>query len=361
MNYLNLFPPLALAMLMSGCESNPSTPTAAAAPADPTRAAMSDGERAYNAGDDVKALAIFLPLAQGGSAAAQFRVARIYTRGKGVPVNEAQSCDWWEALANQSAPNAATAAVNLGLCFESGKGRTQSYAQATQWYRKAADGGNAYGMYNLGLAHEYGRGEAQSFDVAANWFRKALAAKLEPGDKVDAQRHLKRCDNNVGAARGDPQALYDLAIDLMNGHKPEVKDERRAMAMMREAATRGTAPDAWYIYGAWLHSGMGGGKADVSQAATWIKKAADAGNESARISYADSQLCGIGVKKDVAAAERLLRQTIDSGRWLAMSKLSFWYQNGVCGYRKDAALSAEWRARADAAQRAESERKTSGK
>lgn len=155
MRYSNLFPPLALAMLLVGCESNPATPTLAAPPADPMRAAVTEGERAYNAGDDAKALAILLPLAQGGNAAAQFRVARIYTRGKGVPVNEAQSCHWWEALASQNAPNAATAAVNLGLCFESGKGRAQSHPQALLWYRKAADGGNAYGMFNLGLAHEY--------------------------------------------------------------------------------------------------------------------------------------------------------------------------------------------------------------
>lgn len=361
MNYIHFVLPAAMAMLLLGCESNPSTPTVVAPATDPARAALAEGERAYNAGDDAKALAIFLPLAQNGNPSAQFRVARIYKRDKGVPVNEAQSCNWWEAAANNSAQNAATAAVNLGLCFESGEGRVQSYPQATQWYRKAADGGNAYGMYNLGLAHEYGRGAAQSFEAAAEWFRKALASKMDAGDSVDARQHLKRCDNNVGAARGDPQAQYDLAIDLMNGHKPEVKDERRAMTMMRDAATRGSSPEAWYMYGSWLHIGMGGGKADVSQAATWTKKAADAGNESARISYADSQLCGIGVKKDVAAAERLLRQTIDSGSWLAMSKLSFWYQNGVCGYRKDAALSAEWRARADTAQRAESERKTPGK
>ena len=63
---------------------------------------------------DAKALAIFLPLAQGGNPTAQFRVARIYTRRKGVPVNETQSCNWWEALANQNAQNAAIAASLIG-------------------------------------------------------------------------------------------------------------------------------------------------------------------------------------------------------------------------------------------------------
>ena len=357
MNYIHFVLPAAMAMLLLGCESNPSTPTVVAPATDPARAALAEGERAYNAGDDAKALAVFLPLAQNGNPSAQFRVARIYKRDKGVPVNEAQSCNWWEALANQSAPNAATAAVNFGLCFESGKGRAQSYPQAVLWYHKAADGGNAYGMHNLGLAYKYGRGAAQSFEAAADWFRKALAAKIEPGDNADTQRHLKRCENNIGAARGDPQAQYDMAIDLMNGHKPEVKDERRAMAMMREAATRGTSPEAWYIYGAWLHGGMGGVKYDLAQAAVWTKKAADSGHEAARIRYAGILACGIGVKKDLPAGERLLRQAIEAGSWLAMSDLSQWYMTGSCGFKKDAALSAEWRARADASQRSETERR----
>ena len=251
--------------------------------------------------------------------------------------------------------------VNLGLCFESGKGRAQSPAQAAQWYRRAADGGNAYGMYNRGLAYVYGRGVAQSFDVAADWFRKALAVKLEPGDNGDAQRHLKRCENNVGAARGDPQAQYDLAIDLMSGHKPEVKDQSRAMAMMREAATRSNNPDAWFIYGSWVHGGMGGVKYDLAQAAVWIKKAADSGHEEATIRYADILLCGVGVKKDLIAGERILKQAIDRGSWIAMGTLSRWYQNGDCGFRKDAAISAEWRAKGEAAQLVEADRRVQRK
>lgn len=340
--------------LLAGCETTPQREVATAPPADPVRAAMMAGDQAYRTGDDAKALTHYLPLARSGLREAQYRVAFIYSRNKGVPPNDTEACNWWEAAGNQGDT---TSANNLGRCFESGKGRSQSYPLAAQWYRRAADGGDAYGMYNLGLAYEYGRGVAQSFEIAASWFRQALVVKMEPGDTSDANRHFKRSMNNVDAARGVPQAQFDLAIDLLNGHEPEVKDERRAMAMMREAATRGTLPEAWYTYGSWLHIGMGGVKSDVTQGAAWVKKAADAGNEAARISYADSQLCGIGVKKDIAAAERLLKQTIDSGSWLAMGKLSFWYQNGVCGYRKDAALSSEWRAKSEVAQLAETDKR----
>lgn len=151
-------------------------------------------------------------------------------------------------------------------------------------------------------------------------------------------------------ARGDPQASFDLAIDLMNGHTPEVKDQARAVGAMRQAATRGNVPEAWFVYGSWLHGGMGGIQSDLPQAAVWIKKAADTGHETARIRYANILLCGIGIMKDAAAGERLLRATVASGSWLAMSELSQWYATGGCGFKKDATLSSEWRAKADAAQ-----------
>lgn len=344
-----------LLALLSACESNPPQPVAPAPPADPAQAAMQAANNAYRTGDDGKALPLYLPLARGGNREAQVRVAHIYSRNKGVAVNAAESCNWWEAAANQQDADAAN---NIGHCFESGKGRGQSHASAATWYRRAADGGSAYGMYNLGLAYEFGRGVAQSFEMAADWFRKSLAAKMDAGDAVDAQRHLKRSMNHVGAARGDPQAQFDLAIDLFNGHDPEVKDERRAMAAMREAATRGNSPEAWYMYGSWTHMGLGGTKSDVQQAAVWIKKAADTGHEAASIRYADILLCGIGVRKDIAGGERTLRQAIDRGSWQAMGTLSRWYQNGDCGFRKDAALGTEWRNKSDAAQRAEAERRS---
>jgi uncharacterized protein len=350
----------AVGIALSACESNPPKPnvtvSASTSATDPGKPALSEAYNAYQSGDDARALTLFLPHARNGLREAQVRVAQIYSRNRGVPPNPTESCNWWEAAALQGD---AVGANNLGRCYEIGSGRGKSDANAAIWYRRAADGGNAYGMYNLGLAYEYGRGVSQSFATAADWFRRALNAKLAPGDNPDAERHLRRSMNNVNAEKGDPQAQFDLAIDLFNGHKPEVKDERRAVAMMREAATRGTSPEAWYTYGSWIHGGVGGLKSDLPQAATWIKKASDAGHESARIRYANILLCGIGVKRDLVGAERLLRATIDSGSWLAMSEYSEWHNRGDCGFKKNAALGSEWRAKADAAQIESVKRRTS--
>ena len=74
-----------------------------------------------------------------------------------------------------------------------GRGVKQDYAQAAQWYRKAADQGNARAQYNLGTLYEAGNGVEKDVDKAVEWFRKA-AKQGEPGrgeanraDRKDAE------------------------------------------------------------------------------------------------------------------------------------------------------------------------------
>ena len=42
----------------------------------------------------------------------------------------------------------AVAQFNLGLMYDKGQGVRQDYAQAVQWYRKAAEQGDAQAQYN---------------------------------------------------------------------------------------------------------------------------------------------------------------------------------------------------------------------
>lgn len=44
------------------------------------------------------------------------------------------------------------------------------------WYRKAADAGDAAGMFNLGIMYEDGRGMPRDDAQALSWFRKAADA-----------------------------------------------------------------------------------------------------------------------------------------------------------------------------------------
>ena len=73
--------------------------------------------------------------------------------------------------------------------YEKGRGGLpKDDVQALNWYRKAADAGEAYSMTKLGMMYQNGRGGLpQDNAQAASWYRKAA----ENGD-ADAQSALKR-------------------------------------------------------------------------------------------------------------------------------------------------------------------------
>ena len=57
-------------------------------------------------------------------------------------------------------------------------------AKAVEWYRKAAENGNATAQKNLGVCYEYGRGVTLSKATAAEWYRKAADQGNENAKKA---------------------------------------------------------------------------------------------------------------------------------------------------------------------------------
>ena len=74
----------------------------------------------------------------------------------------------------------------MGLLYGEGHGVAQDYAKAIEWYRKAADGGNARAMFNIGALYEDGHGVHTDHAKAMEWYRKAA----DLGDQL-AIDHLK--------------------------------------------------------------------------------------------------------------------------------------------------------------------------
>ena len=113
------------------------------------------------------------------SAKAEIKIS--YTN-QGVPQDYAQAADWYRKAADQGV---ARAQFNLGVLYDQGQGVPQDYAQAADWYRKAASQGIADAQYNLGLAYDQGRGVPQDYAQAVDWYRKAA----DQGN-ADAQLNL---------------------------------------------------------------------------------------------------------------------------------------------------------------------------
>jgi TPR repeat protein len=74
---------------------------------------------------------------------------------------------------------------HLGLKYANGQGKTQDYAQAAEWYRKAADQNHFLAQFNLGMMYAYGQGVARDAVQSRLWLDKAA----QQGD-AGAQFHL---------------------------------------------------------------------------------------------------------------------------------------------------------------------------
>lgn len=102
-------------------------------------------------------------LAEDGNAEAQSKLGICYEFGKGVTQSYSEAVKWYQKAAEQGN---AEAQANLGVCYQNGNGVTQSYSKAVELYRKSADQGNPIGQNNLGLCYDNGLGVEQSYKEA---------------------------------------------------------------------------------------------------------------------------------------------------------------------------------------------------
>jgi len=114
----------------------------------------------------------------------------------------------------------------------------QSYAEAAQWYRRAAERGQAQAQNNLAVLYEKGQGVPQDLKVAANWYRSAA-------DQGHAQ-----AQNNLGVLYGNGRGVtqdmkeayiwFTLAASRGNPSAPENRDfaDRRLTPEEREQAQK---------------------------------------------------------------------------------------------------------------------------
>ena len=110
--------------------------------------------------------------AEQGDAAAQCYLGICYQTGQGVPQDYAEAVKWFRRAADQ---NDDTAQCYLGFCYQSGLGVPQEYGQAAKWFREAAERGDPAAQFNLGVLYETGQGVPQNYAEAYKWFNIAAA------------------------------------------------------------------------------------------------------------------------------------------------------------------------------------------
>jgi TPR repeat protein len=86
----------------------------------------------------------------------------LYATGEGVARDYAEAREWWEKAADKGD---ARAMAEIGLLYFN----AQDYVRAREWYEKAADKGEALGMFRLGRLYHL----AQDYTKAREWYQKA--------------------------------------------------------------------------------------------------------------------------------------------------------------------------------------------
>ena len=223
---------------------------------------LGDAAESEDPSDEVKHLKA---LAKDGDVDAQIKLARILAEGDGVPKDLKAAVIWCGRAIEQNSPEAQ---FLLGYWFDKGKMVVErDYAQAVEWYQRAADQGHAGGQW--GLACMY----CQGFGVP--------------------------------------------------------KDEALAADLMRRSACQGYA-DAQCEMG-WMYETGTGVPVNFAESARWTRLAADQGQAVAQAGIATKYHHGEGVPKDIVEAARWGRLAADQGNATGLIQLSNMYLDGkIC-------------------------------
>ena len=146
------------------------------------------GANAYEAGDYATAIKEWKPLAEQGSAIAQYFLGALYDYGEGVFQDYPEAVKWYRLSAEQG--NASAQNI-LGLMYENGNGVLKDTSEAVKWHRLSAEQGNASAQGDLGAMYANGNGVLQDNITSHMWYNIASANGNEKaGAKRDKREGL---------------------------------------------------------------------------------------------------------------------------------------------------------------------------
>ena len=244
---------------------------AAALIADNAGDTLNEGYDAYERGDYSAAFRAWRPLAEVGSAEAQYNLGYMYDYGEGVPVDDVQAAHWYRRAAEQGH---VTAQFNLGVMYTYGEGVAQDAGEAAYWYREAAEQDHTGAQYELAYMYDEGIGIPLDDAQAVTWYRRA-------------------------AEQGNPSAQLNLGYMYDAGEGVPV-DYAEALYWYTRAADQGLAI-AQYNIGVMYRDGAGVTQ-NYDEAIAWFELAANQGDIGALFNLGVMYETGQGVAADRVAA-----------------------------------------------------------
>lgn len=278
-----------------------------------------------------------------------------------------QALKWWTTA---SEAGDSTALLLLARLHDGQFGfpEKKDESKALDFYRKAAEAGNAASYLPLGSRLLNGSEEIRDEAQGREWLQKAIdaeqtAAYLALGDfeeNVKRDGEAAREAYTKGAEAGQPDCMLRLAA-LHYGDLLGEPDEEKAREWLNKAAEAGH-PQAHYelagyhsqqeekdipkIYAHLLGAANGGipaaqnevgllylsgslGAADTPAAAAWFTRAAKAGHAAARFNLGTLYERGIGVEPNINNAGELYSLAVGQGHPEATAALARLFAGGI--------------------------------
>ncbi|KXS19570.1 HCP-like protein [Gonapodya prolifera JEL478] len=140
----------------------------------------------------------FRKAAEQGDPAGQFRMGIFYERGiGGVEQNDTTAFEWYSKSAVQGY---LPAYVNLGSCYQHGRGVEQDIARAVQLYEEAAMLGDSDAQVGLGMCYSNGDGVEEDLTKSFEWYLNVA----EQGNELAKMQVSRRYQNGLRVEK-DPE------------------------------------------------------------------------------------------------------------------------------------------------------------
>lgn len=125
-----------------------------------------------------------------------YRLARCYFEGLGVRKNYTKALELFHEA------DIPASKMYIGLCYENGTGVEPDMATALEYYRKGADANDIECIYRLGLCYEYGRGVQQDIGKAVEYYK--LIVSIGSGKNIRYPNTAMRLADCYANGKGVP-------------------------------------------------------------------------------------------------------------------------------------------------------------
>ena len=258
------------------------------------------------------------------------KLAKLYENGTGVSQNDSEALEWYRKAAENGN---ADAQIELGKRYFEGRGVSTNEDEAVKWYTKAAENGNTDAQLALGDRYFV----EQKYSAAAKWYRKAAEqrisnAQYKLGLMYSQGQGVER--NYVEAAewyrkaaeQGSKEAQRSLA-GLFEYGKGVGQSYAEAEKWYLKAAGQGSK-EAQYSLGLIYAYGKGGVRSNT-EAFRWFHKAAEQGYPPALYRLGSMYEYGTGISQNDEAALEMYREAAEKGNRWAQRHLGYLYSSGI--------------------------------